>query len=59
MALQYFILNFRATDADTIQERLSQASSDGWEFVTSWTAPGDPHINRGEFQVYFLLNKRK
>jgi hypothetical protein len=56
---KYWVRNFRATDIDAIQESLNTLDKDGWEVVTSWTASGDPHINRGEFQVYILLKKRK
>jgi hypothetical protein len=56
---QYWVRNFGATDVDAIRDSLDNLDNDGWEAISSWTAPGDPHINRGEFQVYILLKKRK
>jgi hypothetical protein len=59
MAQEYFVLTFGANDSDAIQQRLSEASADGWRLVTSWTAPGSPNINKGEMRVHFLLDKSR
>lgn len=59
MHWQYWVRSFGVTDKDGIENLLNEQDAEGWELVTSWTAPGDPHVNRGEHVVYFLLRKSK
>ena len=59
MRSQYWALGFPANDADAIGEKLTELDAEGWEIVASWPASGDPHVNKGESRVYFLLRQSK
>ena len=60
MEWQYLIEEVSATDSkETIEEQLSELGSGGWEAVASWAAPGDPHVNKGEWIVHIIFKKPK
>jgi hypothetical protein len=42
MQWEHWVRSFNASDGDGIQEQLNGMSTDGWEVVSSWTAPGGP-----------------
>ena len=46
-----------AASKETIEEQVSELGSGGWEAVTSWAIPGDPHVNQGALRVYILFKK--
>jgi hypothetical protein len=41
---------------ETIEAQLADLDPE-WEAVTSWTVPGDPHINQGAWRTYILFKK--
>lgn len=58
MQWQYLIEEL-ATDEDENEKMLQELGAGGWEAFTSWTVPGDPHINKGAWRVYVLFKKPK
>ena len=60
MEWQYFVEEVSPTASkETIEEQLSELGSGGWEAVTSWAVPGDPHINQGAWRVLILFKQPK
>jgi len=32
--------------SESVEDKLAELGSGGWEAVTSWAVPGDPHVKR-------------
>jgi|HubBroStandDraft_4_1064222.scaffolds.fasta_scaffold1155174_1 hypothetical protein len=60
MEWQYLVEELAADGtSESVQDKLTELGSGGWEAVTSWAVPGDPHVNNGAWRVYLLLKKPK
>ena len=58
MEWEYWVEEISASaSTEEIEKQMSELGSGGWEAVTSWSFPGDPHINSGAWRIYVLFKK--
>jgi len=55
---QYLIEELSSSE-ETNEEKLAELGGGGWEAVSAWAVPGDPHINKGAWRTYVLFKKPK
>ncbi len=58
MEWKYLVEELSGGGKEAIEEQLAELGSGGWEAVTSWSVPGDPHINDGAWRTYILFKKK-